>query len=151
MSEQLGHWQTGLTIPEDFYGFIYKITNLSNNKSYIGKKQAKCIRKLSPLKGKKNKRKKIVETDWKTYTSSSPELNKDIELIGKQNFIFTIIKFCSCKWELAYFEAELQFREEVLFNPETYYNGIINLRINRAPKETLINYEITRNKELKSN
>lgn len=142
MEKDLGHWVTELSdIPEEFYGFVYKITNNITKKSYIGKKQAMTIKKLPPLKGKKNKRKKIVETDWKKYTSSSPELNKDISTLGKDNFTFQIIKFCTCKWELSYYEAELQFKEEVLFKPNEYYNGIINLRINRPPKDTLLRYD----------
>lgn len=142
MEKDLGHWITELSdIPEEFYGFVYKITNNITKKSYIGKKQAMTIKKLPPLKGKKNKRKKIVETDWKKYTSSSPELNKDISTLGKDNFTFQIIKFCTCKWELSYYEAELQFKEEVLFKPNEYYNGIINLRINRPPKDTLSRYD----------
>lgn len=138
MKKDLGHWITDLSvIPEEFYGFIYKITNNVTKKAYIGKKQAMTVKKLPPLKGKKNKRKKIVETDWKKYTSSSPELNKDIVTLGKDNFTFQIIKFCTCKWELAYYEALCQFKEEVLFKPNEYYNGIINLRINRPPKNLL--------------
>ena len=71
----LGHWEgvleesTGLP-----YGFIYKITNLTNDKKYIGKKQCQSIRKLTPLNGKNNKRNEKIETYCKTYTSSSNEL-----------------------------------------------------------------------------
>lgn len=140
--QDLGHWTTSLTeVPENFYGFIYQITNLSDNKIYIGKKQARGIRKLKPLKGKKRSRRKEIETDWKTYTSSSNELNADIERLGKDNFKFEIIRFCTCKWELSYYEAKEQFEKNVLLYPNLYYNGIINLRINRAPKETLLEHE----------
>jgi hypothetical protein len=127
-----GHWITALNFVGDNipYGFIYKITCLCNSKSYIGKKQCKTIFKRKPLKGKKNKRHEERETDWKIYTSSSRELNEDIILYGKNNFKFEIIRFCESKFELAYFEAKLQFEEEVLFRDD-YYNGIINLRIGR--------------------
>ena len=76
----LGHWITSLVLtPDDSpYGFIYVITNLIDNKRYFGKKQIKTIKKLKPLKGKKNKRHFDAETDWKTYMSSSNELNEDI-------------------------------------------------------------------------
>lgn len=136
--QDLGHWTTEIQeIPENFYGFIYRITNITNDRAYIGKKQARSIRKLKPLKGKKRGRRKEIETDWKTYTGSSPELNNDIELLGKDKFKFEIIRFCDCKWELSYYEAQQQFAENVLLYPNLYYNGIINLRINKAPKETL--------------
>jgi hypothetical protein len=119
----LGHWTTLLLMQESSvpYGFIYKITCLTNNKKYIGKKQCKTIFKRKPLKGKRNKRHEERETDWKTYTSSSRELNEDIIKYGKDNFIFEIIQCCDSKFALSYFEAKLQFEEEVLLK-EDYYN-----------------------------
>ena len=125
----LGHWEGVLEESADLpYGFIYKITNLTNDKKYIGKKQCQSIRKRPPLKGKKNKRHEKIETDWKTYTSSSNELNKDLEELGTDKFKFEILRWCDSKWELSYYEARLQFNEEVLLRDD-YYNGIINVRI----------------------
>ena len=134
----LGHWVTELIIEEDKlpYGFIYIITNMVNGKKYIGKKQMKSVKKLKPLKGRKNKRHFDIETDWKTYTSSSTELNQDIMDLGKANFKFEIIHLCDSKFELAYYEAKKQFNADVLLN-ENYYNGIINCRIGRAPDALL--------------
>ena len=130
----LGHWEGILEEGTDLpYGFIYKITNLTNDKKYIGKKQCKSVRKRPPLKGKKNKRHETVETDWKTYTSSSNQLNKDLEVLGKDSFKFEILRWCDSKWELSYYEARLQFDEEVLLKDD-YYNGIINLRIGKRRK-----------------
>ena len=128
----LGHWTTSLPIKDNIvpFGFIYKITCNSNSKHYIGKKQCKTIFKRKPLKGKRNKRHEERETDWKTYTSSSRELNEDIITYGKESFIFEIIKLCESKFELSYFEAKLQFEEEVLLRDD-YYNGIINLRVGK--------------------
>lgn len=126
----LGHWEGLLTEETIPYGFIYEITNMSNNRKYIGKKQCQSIRKRPPLKGKKNKRHQVIETDWRTYTSSSNELNKDIEELGKNNFTFKILQWCDSKWELAYNEMKLQVEREVLLKEE-YYNGIINVRIGK--------------------
>lgn len=128
--DDLGHWEGLLTEETIPYGFIYEITNKLNNRKYIGKKQCQTVKKRPPLKGKKNKRHEIVETDWRTYTSSSNELNKDIEEQGKENFIFKIIEWCDSKWELAYNEMKLQVEREVLLKDE-YYNGIINVRIGK--------------------
>jgi hypothetical protein len=127
----LGHWITHLPFECDIpFGFIYRITCTVNNKQYIGKKQCKFVKKRPPLKGKKNKRCETLETDWRSYTSSSKELNNDIIKFGKDKFIFEIIKFCDSKFALAYEEAKIQFEEEVLFK-DHYYNGIINLRVSR--------------------
>lgn len=134
----LGHWITSLVLKPDYlpYGFIYVITNLIDHKKYFGKKQIKTIKKLKPLKGKKNKRHFDAETDWKTYTSSSNELNEDIVKLGKDNFKFEIIRFCDSKFELSYFETKIQFDNDVLLK-NGFYNGIINCRIGRAPRSLL--------------
>ena len=134
----LGHWTTKLTIEEDNlpYGFIYVITNTVNGKRYIGKKQMKSVKKLKPLKGKKNKRHFDIETDWKEYTSSSNDLNADITKYGKDKFTFEIVWLCDSKFELAYYEAKKQFDNDVLLK-EGFYNGIINCRIGRAPDALL--------------
>lgn len=134
----LGHWTTKLTIEEGNlpYGFIYVITNTVNEKKYIGKKQMKSVKKLKPLKGKKNKRHFDIETDWKTYMSSSNDLNADIQSIGRDKFTFEIVWLCDSKFELAYYEAKKQFDNDVLLK-EGFYNGIINCRIGRAPDALL--------------
>jgi len=129
-----GHWIVNCDLIESPYGFIYKITNLCSNKKYIGKKQIKTVLKRKPLKGKKNKRHSEKETDWKTYTSSSNDLNADITTLGKDKFTFEIIQFCTCKWDLAYYEAYYQFILCVLITDD-YYNGIINLRIGKIPNK----------------
>ena len=134
-----GHWIPNIILEDACevpFGFIYEITNLTNNRKYIGKKQCLSVKKRPPLKGKTKKRHQIVETDWRTYTSSSNELNNDISILGIENFLFKIIMWCNSKWELSYHEAKLQFEKEVLLNDE-YYNGIINLRIGKRPKRSL--------------
>ena len=129
--EDLGHWTTTLTIPETAYGFIYMITNLVTDKKYIGKKQMVSKRTRPPLKGKKRKRIEFVESDWKTYVSSSNELVNDMQKIGKEKFKFEILRFCHNKSQLAYYEAKEQFDREVLLK-EDYYNGMINLRLGKV-------------------
>ena len=134
----LGHWilNENVIIDENTFGFIYEITNTITGKKYIGKKQCKSKLKRKPLKGKKNKRIEIKESDWKEYTSSSSDLNEDIKKYGKDKFIFKILRACGSKWELAYFEIREQIDKNVLMR-EDYYNGIINVRIGRPPKKFL--------------
>jgi hypothetical protein len=131
-----GHWilNESVSLNEETFGFIYEITNLIENKKYIGKKQ--CISKIKrkPLKGKTRKRIDFVESDWKEYTSSSEKLNEDIKKHGKENFLFKILKVCGSKWELAYEEIKEQIKNDVLLRDD-YYNGIINVRIGTPPKD----------------
>lgn len=130
-----GHWilNESLDFDESYFGFIYEIVNTVTNKKYIGKKQMISKIRRKPLKGKKRSRIDFKESDWKSYTGSSNDLNEDIKKYGKENFKFTILKFCNSKWELAYFECKIQLEKDVLLRDD-YYNGIINVRIGSPPK-----------------
>lgn len=134
----LGHWvlAPNVIIEPTTYGFIYIITNTINQKIYIGKKQCMFKLKRKPLKGRTNRRIETKESDWKSYTSSSKELNEDIVKYGKDKFVFKIIRACGSKWELAYFEIKEQIDRSVLLS-ENSYNGIINVRIGRPPKNLI--------------
>lgn len=128
----LGHWilKDNLTFNDQAFGFVYLITNKLNNRKYIGSKQMIKKIKRKPLKGKKNKRHESKESDWKTYTGSSRELNDDIKKFGKENFIFEIIEWANSKSHLRYLETKKQFDHDVLLN-DNWYNGIINCRIGK--------------------
>jgi hypothetical protein len=137
-----GHWtlNEGVVIDDTTFGFLYEITNNITNKKYIGKKQCISRIKRKPLKGKTRNRIDFKESDWKSYTSSSNDLNEDIKNIGKDNFTFKILRTCNSKWSLAYFEIKEQIDNDVLLRND-YYNGIINVRIGKAPKLELDIYK----------
>ena len=115
-------------LPLDCEGFVYLITNLANNKKYIGKKLARFKVTKPPLKGRKNKRRSTKESDWKTYWGSSDHLNADVASLGEENFTREILHYCQSRGMLSYLEAKEQFDREVLLTDE-YYNGIINVRV----------------------
>lgn len=121
-------------LPEDCVGFVYLITNLTNDRKYIGKKLAKFSRtstKTVTLKNGTKKKKKIrskIDSDWLEYYGSSIELNKDIETLGRENFTREILYFCKSKAECSYVEAREQFSRRVLESTE-YYNGQISVRV----------------------
>lgn len=115
-------------IPEEYEGFVYLITNLTNNRKYIGKKLARFKTTKPPLKGKKNKRRGYKESDWREYWGSSDKLQEDIKLLGEENFTREILYFCKSRAEMSYIEAREQFDRRVL-ETDDYYNGIINVRV----------------------
>ena len=115
---------------QDYYGFIYRITNTVNGFDYVGRKYFKTIKKRPPLKGKKNKRRETVETDWKDYWGSSPRLQADIDTLGKDKFTREIIHLCKSRGETNYMEAYYQFTEGVLLR-EDNYNGIIQIKLGK--------------------
>ena len=120
-----------------YYGFIYRITNTINGHDYIGRKYFTTIKKRPPLKGKKNKRREVVETDWKTYWGSSPRLQADIDTHGKDQFTREIIHLCASRGETNYLEAYYQFKEDVLLR-ENNYNGIIQIKLGKNSVKDLV-------------
>jgi len=115
-------------IPDEYEGFVYIITNLTDDRKYIGKKLAKFKTTKPPLKGKKNKRRGYKESDWRDYWGSSDKLLADVEKLGKDKFTREILYFCKSRGEMSYIEAREQFNRCVLETDE-YYNGIINVRV----------------------
>jgi hypothetical protein len=121
-------------LPEDCVGFVYEITNTLTGRKYIGKKLAKFSKtsyKVVKLKNGNKKKKKIrskIDSDWQLYYGSSPELTKDIELLGIENFSREILYYCKSKSECSYIEAREQFARKVL-ESDDYYNGHIQVRV----------------------
>jgi len=121
------------SIPDEYEGFVYLITNKTNNKKYIGKKLAKFKTSKPPLKSKKNRRRGYKESDWKEYWGSSDRLQSDVEELGPENFTREILYFCTNRAEMSYIEAREQFDRRVL-ETDDYYNGIINVRVGGSDK-----------------
>lgn len=115
------------TIPEKAVGYVYIITNLINNRKYIGKKNF-YFSKTKQIKGKKKRIK--VESDWRHYFGSNKELLDDVDKFGKDNFKREIIRLCNSKGEFAYYEAKAQFDNNVL-ESDQFYNSWIMCRIHK--------------------
>ena len=115
-------------LPAEAEGFVYLITNTTNDRKYIGKKLAKFKTTKPPLKGRKNKRRGTKESDWRTYWGSSDHLNADVLALGEDKFTREILYYCPSRGVLSYLEAKEQFDRKVLESDE-YYNGIINVRV----------------------
>ena len=115
-----------------YKAFVYLITNLVDGRQYIGKKLTESTRTRPPLKGQKRKRKIRSESDWRDYWSSSDELKADVERLGKDNFKREIIHLCTNKGTASYLEMKEQVLNEVLENPDKWYNGIIQCKVHRT-------------------
>ena len=120
-----GNYITELAdMPKDVFGFIYKITNTQTGEYYIGKKQVLSVRKrvfgkkeIEALADKRMKKYEMVikESDWKLYRSSNSIVkewftNDEIQ----SNCKLEILRFCSNKKSLTYYELQEQFAHDVL-------------------------------------
>jgi hypothetical protein len=112
----------------DSYGFVYRITNKTNNRKYIGKKFFYSA-KTKQVKGKKKKYK--ASSDWQTYYGSSAELTKDVLQLGHDNFNREILHLCLSKGDCGYLEAKEQFIRGALESDE-YYNTWIMVRVRKS-------------------
>ena len=111
----------------DFFGFVYCITNIETGKKYIGRKYFTSRRK--PRSGK-GKRRVTSESDWKKYYGSSPELKADITKFGKSNFKREIISLHNTLGKVNYEETKQLFLLNVLMEAlddgtPAYYNSNI--------------------------
>tara|TARA_R100001163_G_C5001440_1_gene150436 strand:+ start:282 stop:731 length:450 start_codon:yes stop_codon:yes gene_type:complete len=101
----------------EYFGFVYCITNKSNQRQYIGRKYFWSFRKPP---GKKRKVKQ--ESDWKKYYGSCPELKEDVKKYGKETFSRVILSLHTSKGLCNYEETKQLFLNNVL--SESLDNGV---------------------------
>ena len=122
--------------PPNTFGFIYIITHLPSQKSYIGKKVLYHNRKIKLTKkelklyegarGRKPTHKHTSkESDWKTYWGSSKPLLEIVDTEPLSNFEKIILKLAPNKKLLTYYETKYLFEYNVLENPNKYFNNNI--------------------------
>ncbi len=116
---------------KEWVGFIYVITDKSNNKKYLGKKQFWSKKTLPPLKGKTRKRRSVVVSDWMKYYGSSDLVKQLLAEHGADNFHREIIHFGKTKGALGYLELFEQVTRHALLD-DNYYNGIVQARIHHS-------------------
>ena len=109
----------------DYYGFVYRITNITSSKSYIGRKY--FVQKRKPKGGK---RRVTSESNWKQYYGSSDELKRDIRDLGRESFRREILSLHPTVGRTNYEETRQLFLNEVLTKRLTdgspaYYNSNI--------------------------
>lgn len=132
-------------------GFVYMISNMVTDRSYIGKKQiisqtwtpvakstyeklraeGKVLVKKTKSKSKSKKGNPVwiykrynpVTSDWLTYTGSNKQLNEDIAKGHK--IIKVILLWAFSKKELTYLETKMLFQHNVLENDHFYNDNIL--------------------------
>ena len=109
----------------DFFGFVYRITNIQSGKQYIGRKY--FYQKRKPRGGK---RRVTSESDWKRYYGSSAELNSDRKLLGNAAFKREILSLHTRLGDVNFEETKQLFLHNVLTETldgktPLYYNSNI--------------------------
>ena len=111
----------------DFFGYVYCITNLQTGRKYIGRKY--FVQKRKPRSGK-GKRRVTSESDCKKYYGSSDELKGDLKKFGKGIFKREILSLHKTKGIVNFEETKQLFLNNVLTEAlddgtPAYYNSNI--------------------------
>jgi hypothetical protein len=112
---------------QDYFGFVYHIHCSKTGRDYIGRKYFWSFRK----KGTNSRRTKM-ESDWKKYYGSCPELKEDVEKYGRENFTRTILSLHKTKGKTNFEETRQLFFHNVLTEsldgrvPKYYNSNILN-------------------------
>ena len=94
---------------DNFFGFVYRITNLQNGRKYIGRKY--FVQKRKPRGGG---RRRTSESDWKAYYGSSKELNEDRKCLGNSCFKREILSLHTTLGQVNFEETKQLFLHNVL-------------------------------------
>jgi len=110
---------------ENYFGYVYCITDVQTGKKYIGKK----FFTRSKTKQVKGKKKKIrVSSDWMKYWGSNEELKKDVLEKGEERFVREILHLCRTRSECSYYETYEIFSRHALLS-DNYYNEWVSTKI----------------------
>jgi hypothetical protein len=127
----------------DYYGFVYKITCSTTNRSYIGRKYFWQKRKPRPTAGSTKRRRVTSESNWKNYYGSSDELKADVKKYGQESFTREILSLHRTPGRVNYEETRQLFLHDVLTESLTdgtpaYYNSNI---LGRYYRKDYFDYE----------
>jgi hypothetical protein len=107
------------------FGFVYMIENTITGRKYIGRKYFTTAG-TKQVNGKKRKIRK--SSDWRDYYGSNETLKGDVEQLGKDKFVRTILHLCKSKSECSYLETKEIFARDALLR-EDFYNQWVTCKI----------------------
>ena len=123
---------------KDYVGFVYEVYDTQTEMKYIGMKKFWSRVTRPPLKSRKNKRRSLKESDWKSYYGSSEVVKELVENTGEWRFDRKIIRLCKTSGEMSYYEMKEQLDNDVLLKPKEYHNAFVGGKIHRRHLNHLI-------------
>lgn len=118
-------------IPDGFVGFVYEIERLDTGRKYVGKKLFTFAR-AKRVKGRKNRVRSRVESDWKQYFGSNAELKAEVDELGPGKFRRRILHLCTSKSELSYMETKIIFERDAILRDD-HYNAWVSVKVKSSP------------------
>lgn len=114
-------------------GFVYRVTEISTGRWYVGKRQMVSNPKDTRKGARKGSRRR-KENDWRKYKTSSTAIVELCEEHGESHFDWEILSFHNSKSMLAWIELGHQVRGDCLRN-EMSFNGIVNIRLSKIKED----------------
>ena len=114
-------------LANEYVGFVYLIYNYETDRFYVGKKRFK---KVHTFQVKKKKKRKMVESDWKTYTGSNKILNEELETNIDTKLNKEILHLCTSLGWMSYKET-LEILKRDAMQSDDYYNEWCSCKIHR--------------------
>jgi hypothetical protein len=118
--------------PDDIkltYGFVYKITRISDGKFYVG---CKLLWMPKYRMVNKKKKKSMVESNWRKYWSSSESLQADVVELGEDAFTREILHLVKFPGMIKYLETkEIILRECLELSTDKCYNSFLGMKMHR--------------------
>jgi hypothetical protein len=112
--------------PTKYIGFVYEVIERPTGFKYIGIKRFWEKKALPALKGNKNKRRFLQESEWRTYTTSG--VMKSYIERNPTDYYKTIIRNCETLTELKAYEAYLVLKDH-FEQGHSLVNEMVQLRI----------------------
>ena len=116
----INRWNLPYPCSPENEGFIYKITEKRTGRFYIGKK--------SFWKRSRRRRRKVQST-WRTYASSSLTLKSLIRQKGIDAFEFKVLRICKSKMELIYYEMHYQVQHNAILDKNSFNINLGTTRV----------------------
>ena len=120
-----GHWDFPVLMePSNYTGFIYAIYDKVMGQGYIGKKHFHSFQQS-----------RKVESDWKSYMSSSNTLKTIFQVRPKDEFDFICLEMYTNRGDLSYAETWSMIHARVLESNAWYNGGIesVGWKVKRPP------------------
>ena len=114
-------------VPKGVVAFVYLLTEVETGKQYIGKKSFVSV-STTEVNGRKKNTKR--ESDWQKYYSSNLEIMAKVKGGNGARFTREILHLCKTKGTASYLEAKEIFTRGCLENPEGWFNGFVEIRVN---------------------
>ena len=121
---------TNIVAKSDFSGLIRDLNQVQSALTQLQQTTANTNKTLANQIRVMNRQFGETLRSTGQFSTQFVSIGSDVEKFGKENFKREILRLCKSKGEFSYFEAKMQFENNVLESDE-WYNSYIMVRVNK--------------------